>query len=573
MSNALNTQTHIPAHLPADPQVAHPQAVHPLATQPQGRRYLSLWLPHWATDRWRLQQAERKGAAPPVEARQLDARQLDARQPVVAIASIGGRRLITAANEAAMTAQFTPGLSLADALARDPELIHIDADPLGDLLALRRLLLWCQRFSPLVTLDGADGLLIDIAGCAHLWQGEAGLRRDLLGRLRRRGFACRAGIADTIGAAWAAARFAPMSQAAQAASIIPPGEQKTALMSLPVDALRIDSGQAEALRRLGLRTIGDLYPLPRAALAKRIGRPLVDRLDQALGQLAEPFTALLPPPAHRVSLTFAEPIGTAEDLQRALQILAERLAEELAATGQGARRVRLSCYRLDHQVSEIGIGLSLPSATAKHVIDLLGRKIETIDPGPGIEQIMLSARRVEALRQNQTDLDQGSRIAAADLAPLIDRLGNRLGADRIFRFAPEESHLPERAVKSVPPLSSIGRSNWRTQTPPRPIRLLPHPEPIEAVAPIPDDPPLQFRWRHVLHRVSAAEGPERIIAEWWRAIDRDAGPSERQVDHPLDQLRDYYRVEDDGGRRFWLYRAGLYQPDQPPRWFLHGFLA
>lgn len=527
------------------------------------RRYLSVWLPHWPTDRWRLQQtSSRIASRPPADRLPLD-------RPVVAVANIGGRRLITAANEAAMAMHFTPGLNLADALARDPDLMHIDADPAGDAQALRRLVLWCQRFSPLVAVDGTDGLLIDIAGCAHLWGGEAGLRRDLLGRLRQRGFACRAGIADTIGAAWAAARFQATTP------IIAPQDQKAALQPVPVDGLRIDAGIAEALRRLGLRCIGDLYPLPRAALAKRFGRLLVDRLDQALGDLAEPFTALLPPPPHRVSLTFAEPVATADDIQRALQILADRLSEELAEKGKGARRIRLSCYRLDHQVSEIGIGLSVPTAAAKHVVDLLGRKIEMLDPGPGIEQIMLSARRVEKLRQSQSDLDQSTQIIDADLAPLIDRLCNRLGAGRVFRLAAVESHLPEQAVTAVAPLSPIRQPAWKTDTPPRPIRLLPHPEPIEAMAPVPDDPPVQFRWRHVLYRVHAAEGPERINTPWWQAIEpvaanrNDAPPHEIQAI----RLRDYYRVEDESGRRFWLYRAGLYQPDQPPRWFMHGLFA
>jgi protein ImuB len=492
-------------------------------------------------------------------------------QPVVAISTSAGRRLICAVNASALRRGFMPGLSLADALARQPGLQHFPADPIGDGRALERLAAWAQRFSPLVMRDSQDGLLLDITGCAHLWQGEAGLRQDVLDRLRQRGYHCRVGIADTIGAASAAARFAELSP------LMPVAGHKMALASLPIDALRIDLATAEALRRLGLRRIGDLYPLPRAAIARRFGRTLLDRLDQALGDLTEPFAAVFAPPAHRISQIFAEPIGTPEDIRRSLDLLAPQLATQLGDRGLGVRRAKLSCYRLDHQLSEIGIGLSLPSAKAPHLIDLLARKIEQIAPGPGIELIMLSATKVEPLRHSQAALQASAHVTSSlgddtALAGLIDRLGNRLGTDKVYRLAPIESHLPERAVARSQPIRQrrplpwplpITTTSWQHR---RPLRLLPHPEPIEAMAPIPDDPPVQFRWRHVLHRVRAATGPERIAWEWWREIDCQYPSSEQSS-------RDYYRVENDNGQRFWLYRAGLYQPENPARWFLHGFFA
>lgn len=541
------------------PRMMIPSLTSPVpAIQPAARRYLSLWLPHWSTDRWQQEQKVSSGHVMP-----------SSDQPVVAVCNTAGRRVVCAANEAAMIQGFTPGLGLADALARWPHLYHFPADPIGDGRALQRLAAWAQRFSPLVMHDAVDGLLIDIAGCAHLWGSEKNLRQDMLDRLHQRGYSCRVGIADTIGGAWAAARFA------DATPILPSKGHRMALASLPVDALRIDLATAEALRRLGLRRIGDLYPLPRAAIVSRFSRSLLDRLDQALGDLAEPFEAIFAPPPHRVSRIFAEPIGTAEDIRHCLDLLAEKLAQNLAELGLGVRRAKLSCYRLDHQVSEIGIGLSLPSAKAAHLVDLLARKIEQIAPGPGIELIMLSAGKVEPLRQVQQGLDpQTTNEDAADtaLASLIDRLGNRLGSGRIYRLAPVESHLPERAVTRGGPVSRRRSPVWPTIVTSsdsnywRPIRLLAQPEPIEATAPLPDDPPLQFRWRHVLHQVRSATGPERIAWEWWREINR-TGAS------PANTSRDYYRVENETGQRFWVYRAGLYQPDKPVRWFLHGFFA
>jgi protein ImuB len=496
--------------------------------------------------------------------------------PVAAISTDGGRRLICAANESAMRQGFTPGLSLADALARRPDLVHFPVDPLEDGRALQRLAAWSLRFTPLVMCDQPNGLLLDITGCAHLWQGEEGLRRNMQERLRPHGYACRIGIADTIGAAWAAARFAEM------APIMPIGGQRKALAALPVDALRIDLATAEALRRLGLRRIGDLYPLPRASVVSRFGRLLLDRLDQALGDLSEAFAAAFAPPPHRVSQIFAEPIGTAEDLHRSLEMLAEKLAAQLAEGGLGARRGKFSCYRLDHQVSEIGIGLSLPSAKAPHLIDLLARKIEQLDPGPGIETTTLSAGKVEPLRQSQATLgtDQTGSQASGDdaaLAGLIDRLGNRLGTGKVYRLMPVASHLPERAVSRTGPIRRGAAPAWpRIITAAngswRPLRLLDHPEAIEDVmAPVPDDPPVQFRWRHVLHRVRASAGPERIVWEWWRSIDEHTTPD--RISPSAQASRDYYRVENETGQRFWLYRAGLYQPEQSTRWFLHGLFA
>lgn len=470
-----------------------------------------------------------------------------------------------------MAKGLTPGLSLADALARRPQLRHFPANPTDDGRALQRLAAWAQRFSPLIMRDGADGLLIDITGCAHLWGDEAGLRQDLLDRLRHRGYSCRVGIADTIGAAWAAARFADTMP------VISSAGHRTALALMPVDALRIDIGTAETLRRLGLRHIRDLYPLPRAAIVSRFGRQLLDRLDQALGDLAEPFEASLPPPVHRISQTFAEPIGTADDIRRCLDLLATKLAQDLAQLGIGARRLKFSCYRLDHRVSEIGIGLSLASAKAAHMIDLLARKIEQIAPGPGIELIMLSASKVESLLQNQAELEvpnNDTNTAADDiaLADLIDRLSNRLGADKIYRLAPVASHLPERAEARSSPIRQRQSPAWpriiiaAPDCYARPLRLFEYPEPIEVMAPVPDDPPVQFRWRHILHHVRAASGPERIAWEWWRTIDRGTSTTDSAS-------RDYYRVESEAGQRFWLYRAGLYQPTQPTRWYLHGLFA
>lgn len=484
-------------------------------------------------------------------------------RPLLLVRSAGNLRLVHAADARALALGLTPGQRLADALACVPEARVEEADPAGDLAALHQLAHWATRFSPHAAPDAPDGLLVDITGCAHLWQGEANLLRDALQRLQRQGFTARGAIAGTIGAAWASSRFGGDQ------SILPAGSVAAALDSLPVRALRLDDATAASLDRLGLRRIGALYPLPRGEITRRFGPQLLTRLDQALGYQAESLSPLAPLPDHRVSLIFAEPISTPEQIALASENLLARLLRDLTEKALGIRRLGLILHRLDEATPGCIIGTARPSQDAKHLMKLLAEKIETLDPGPGIERMSLSALVSERMSPAQGNFiarngDGNRGDSAADLAPLIDRLGNRLGAAALARPEAVASHVPERAVAFVPPLQKKpATEDWQAALPPRPIRLLSPPEPIDALAPVPDDPPLSFRWRRVLHRVTRAEGPERIRPEWWQAADDAAA------------TRDYYRVEIADGRRFWLYRHGLYQPGigQPPRWFLHGIFA
>lgn len=477
--------------------------------------------------------------------------------------SEGNLRLVHAADGRALAQGLVPGQRLADALACVPEALVEEADPAGDLAALHQLAHWVTRYAPHAAPDAPDGILVDITGCAHLWakearKGEALLLGDAIARLARQGIAARGAIAGTIGGAWASARFGGQQ------SILPPGSIAAALEPLPVRALRLDDATAAALDRLGLRRIGALYPLPRADITRRFGPSLLSRLDQALGYQAESLSPLAPKPDHRVSLVFAEPISTPEQIAAASVHLMERLLRDLAEQNLGVRRLGLILHRLDDAAPGCIIGTARPSQDVKHLLKLLAEKAEALDPGPGIERMSLAALLAERMPALQSNFIHRGGVEAGDLAPLIDRLGNRFGMGAVTQPLPVASHMPERAVAFAEPLrKKITAGDWQQDLPPRPIRLLSPPEPIEATAPVPDDPPRLFRWRHVLHRVAKAEGPERIRPEWWQAKD----------DHQ--ETRDYYRVEIEDGRRFWLFRSGLYRPDmpQPPRWFLHGIFA
>ena len=513
------------------------------------RRFLSLWLPHWPTDQYRRRQQRKQtqnGQRPPSSG--------SAEFPLVMAAQAGNRLEIQAVNPAARALGLMPGMAVADARAWVPHVIVLPLEPEADAAGLKQLADWATRFSPLVAIDGIDGLMLDIAGCAHLWGSETRMLADLDRHMRAFGFHYRAAIADTIGAAWGAARFG-----AAAHQVVPPVQQRIALADLPPHALRLPEDLCAQLQRLGLKRIADLCALPRTALARRFGAALMDRLDQALGRQEEVLSPLLPPPQCYVRMDFAEPIVQRADIDRALGLLLKRLADALRPHDSGPRKLDFSCYRLDGDTQRLTIGTARASLDAAHLFRLFEERLDQLRPDDGFEAMRLSGRDMERLTTHQHDFEAGGAVRH-DLAPLIDRLSNRLGEDAVHRFETRESHIPERAVRRLPPLADSPRLHWPKASQ-RPIRLLSHPEPIEAVAPIPDDPPVQFRWRHVLHKVRAAEGPERIAPEWWRPGDQDA------------EIRDYYRVEDAEGRRFWLYRAGLYQTTPAPRWFMHGMFG
>jgi len=517
-----------------------------------------VWLPDWPITR-----LHRAGFAPPAE-------------KLATVETERGLRRLVDVSAAAAALGLRPGQALAGARAICPDLKLAEADPAGDAEALGRLALWCERYTPLAAPDPPDGLWLDITGCAHLWNGEEALAADLARRLEAGETPCRVAVAGTTGAAWALARRIGGDAAPV---ILAPGEEREAIAPLPVGLLRLPPAAVAALRRLGLRRIGELYRLPRADLAVRFGASIVLRLDQALGQVEEAIAWPRAAPPWLERLAFAEPIGTPEDLERALALLAERLCARLAVKLLGGRMFAARFFRTDGEVPHIAVATALPVHAPAYVAKLLGAKLETVDPGFGVDAVTLEAEAVAAVAPAQPGFDApaaggASATDGAPLAAVVDALANRLGPERLWRVAPRASHVPERAVERRPALDPAPMTRkapaWeRDPSQPRPIRLLRRPEPIEATAPVPDDPPVLFRWRGALHRVRAAAGPERIAAEWWRRAPR----SERDGVAETDLVRDYYRVEDTEGARFWLFRAGQHGGGRTPQWYLHGLFA
>jgi protein ImuB len=521
------------------------------APPPQlARRITAIHMPRFAMERWQRALA-RRGDAPPEDIPQ-------------ALATEGPHGpVIHATNRAAEEAGITAGARVVDMRALCPELRVDYADLAGDDAALDRLVLWARRWCPWTAADlsapapaagGAAGLVMDTTGSDHLMGGEAAMLRAMEEQLSTLGISASPATAPTHGAAWALARYAPPR------GLCPPEALAQIVAPLPVSALRLAPQTVLLLQRLGLGRIGDLATVPRISLARRFSRaPLAEnpllRLDQIMGRLAEPVSAGEDPPRFAVQSRLAEPV---QDPTAWLPELCRELCGGLAAAGFGARRVTMSVFRTDGEVSSVSAVTARASRDPDHLCRLFEGRLERIDPGFGFDLITLAAPVVEDLRTIQTRLDR-REDDGAELARLIDRLAARLGPGALRRPDPAPSHIPERAEAWAAAMGHPKPATGPTPAAPRPLRLLYPPEELRVLYAVPEGPPAQFVWRRLTHRVARFAGPERIAPEWWR-------------DHPGARLRDYYRVEDQSGRRFWIFREGILGDGRghEPAWFLHG---
>ena len=519
-----------------------------------------MWLARLSVDRWQ---------------RALAADAPEADRPTALIADTAHGPRITAANDAGIAAGARAGTLLADARALCPDLAAVPADPVGDLAMLEKLALWAQRWGPWSALDPPDGLLVDVTGAAHLFGGEEALIADVARAFARRGLTARAAIAPTAGAAWALAHYA------RSASILAPGDDPLrGLGDLPVAALRLDDDVLMVLRRLGIKRLGELAGVSgtgddpaaesaaRDALRRRFrnhrapsANPLL-RLDQLLGKVPEPLLPVIDRPMPMVQRRLMEPLRHRSLLDRVLEDLAADIVRALEARGEGARRLELALWRVDGEVLQRRIELAAATREASHIIRLFAARLDDVDAGFGIETAQLRASWSEPLSLSQSDLDAAAEDHGTALAACIDRLTVRLGPKAITRPVLRASHIPERAQGWQSPLDPIPPSQGTLAFHTRPLKLLDRAELIAVLYASPDGVPQRFRWRGTVREVARVEGPERIAPEWWR-------------ERSTTRLRDYYRIEDDAGRRYWIYRQGIVGDGRgaAPDWFLHGLYA
>lgn len=464
-----------------------------------------------------------------------------------------GRMHVTAASIVALNQGVCTGMAVADARALVAGLLVLDDEPGRNQQLLTGLGLWCIRYTPVTAIDLPEGLFLDITGCAHLWGGEATYAADIQKRLQNLGYTTRIAVAGTAGTAWALCHYGK-----QAVQLVPPGEERAALLKLPPAALRLEPTLVDRLQKLGLFTIGHFIDIGRSILRRRFGTGLLDRMDQAIGWMEESLEPLQLPEPFQEWLPCPDLILTRTGIEIALQQLLNKLCDRLVKEGKGLRKAILKAYRIDGGLQQIEIGTHLPSQQTGHLFRLFELKIEQIAPALGIELFILEAPVVEKARLNQEAFwRQSHGKDATPLAELLDQLTGKLGRDIVQRYMPAEHFWPERAVKIARELNEQPDSAWPDDRP-RPLRLLSLPEPVEVTAPIPDYPPMHFRHKGQLHTIKKADGPERIEQEWWI----------EEGEH-----RDYYVVENDKGERFWLFRLGHYTGKRPHQWFLHGYFA
>lgn len=516
------------------------------------RRVVSLFLPTWSTDRLRRQTAKQ----PPDQT---------GTTPAFLVTAIPdhGRRIIASVDAAARALGVSAGMTVTKARALVPELDVVDADPEADFDDLRRLALWAgRRYSPHVAPDPPNGLWLDITGCASLFSTERALLKDLHRRVAASGLAVQLAVADTAGCAHGVARYVPAGRPVTIES----GEQRKAMALLPIASLRLDAQIVEGLRKLGFERIEQLIGEPRGPIAKRFGRDVYRRLDQALGFAPEAIEPIFPARVPRARRALLEPIATAEAFAQVIHDLVRDLVGQLVTDGTGARRIDCYFHRVDGHIQAIRVGTAAPSRDAKHLTKLLAAKIETIEPGLGVEVMMLVAPLVEPLGARQTEVMATGSKRGPDLAALVDALANRFGQRRLYRTHPQASIMPERSIGAAPALAKAAGQDWDDDLP-RPSRMLIPPEPVDVTAMLPDHPPAMFIWRRKRYRVLQADGPERLQGEWWREGGHEAAQPQ--------SVRDYFQVEVEGGGRYWLFRLGDGErpASGPMRWFIHGAFA
>lgn len=496
------------------------------------KRYVSLWFRHLLAD-WKIRtQPELKEV------------------PFVFSVSDHGRMKVKAVSKLAHLNGIYPGMIIADCRAIHPELEVLNDVPGQEEKLLTAIAEWCIRFTPFAGVDLPDSIVLDASGCAHLWGGEAAYLKEILTRLNQIGYNVSGAMADTIGAAWAVTHYGVNG------TIVPPSKQAEAIKLLPPDALRLEPAVTSKLERLGLNHINSFINISRPSLRSRFGQDLLGKMDRALGKEISTFKPVRPIEPYVERLPCIDSIRTAVAIELALKELLEHLCLRLGKEHKGIRVALLKAYRVDGNEQQIRINTSKATRNTEHLFKLFQLRISSFKPDLGFELFSLHGVVVEDMLQEQGAMWQEQKHDLPAVAELLDKLGGKFGMGVIHRYLPAEHYWPERSIREAASIEEQPSTEWRNDTP-RPLHLLAVPERILVTAPIPDNPPMLFRYKGEIHQVKRADGPERIEQEWWVG---------------QDIFRDYYCVEDETGKRYWLFRAGHYHEGEP-EWFLHGYFA
>ena len=498
------------------------------------KRFVTIWFPYLVTDWMAIKNPSLR------------------KTPFAIVMRDHGRVMIREPARQAIHEGVVAGMMASDARIRIPDIRLVDELPGQPDRLLLSLCRWFIRYTPVVSADPPDGLILDVTGCVHLWGSEHQYMDNIRSRLQAAGYHVRMTLSDSIGASWAVTHFGTDQP------VIESGGQTAAILSLPPEALRLPGSITSRLHQLGLHQVQHFIHISRGALRRRFGETLLHRLDQALGTQPEFREAMVIHEPYHEKLYCLEPIVTATGIEIALQRLLDQLCGRLQKEGLGIRTASLYGYRLDGKIVSIRIGTLHASNAPEHLFYLFHEKTGTLEPAGGIELFVLEATKTEKVHSVQESLlNSDYSLLDPRMAEFLERVTHKLGENILHRYLPDAHHWPERSIREARSLKENPLLEWPGNKL-RPIHLLPVPHPIEVMAPVPDYPPIHFKYQGVIHYIKKADGPERIEREWW-------------IEEGLH--RDYYTVEDEAGNRYWLFRSGHYQEVKQCPWFLHGFFA
>lgn len=465
--------------------------------------------------------------------------------PFAIVSEIKNAWRLTHINPLGQKAGLRVGMSIPDARAICPQLLTQPSDKMREDLALRALRRWADKLSPIISLDKPDGLFLDISGCSHLFGGEQDMATHAAQRFADMQFETRIGIADTKRCAWALARFTP-----QGISIAEQSQSSQALAPLPIEALNIPAKISGDLRRVGLKSVGQLYSIKQSELARRYGLELPQALSKAMGRSHDPLTPHTIDPVYAARMNLPEPIGLKTDLDAVLERLSHSVCKRLEGDKKGARKFTLTVRCVDTGDHDLQIGFARPCFDQGLVKRQFERPLAQLRIKFGADWFRLTAQSLEPIRERQRIIGNDNQDKADDLSQVITSVGNRIGFDRVRRFAPASSHLPEREFTTQEYADQPPVENWPQSKRERPVRVF-RPERLRTIDP--GRPPKAFEWRRENYTSKSYLGPERLTSEWW-------------TDN-RDFIRDYWVVSTAQGPRLWLMTNPA---SKEPNWFVAG---
>lgn len=445
-------------------------------------------------------------------------------EPLAVIEKQGNRSRVKACNEAADERGIRPGMPGSAALALVTDLIVRGRDLAAEQESLAGLAAWAGSFTPAVSLQPPDGLLIEIGSCLRLHRGLDNLLVRMRSGLKEMGYSASIACAPTPHAAWL------LTLAGQELAIRDAAKLEKVIGGLPVRLLDQSPDTLASLEMLGAHTLGDCLRLPRAGMARRFGQGLLDEVDRALGRLPEAREFFVPPPSFLRRLELPALVHEAESLQFASHRLLLEFAGYLNLRQAGVQEFELVCCHEDVADTVLKVGFAQPTRALERMLLPLRETLGRTRLCAPVHTIVLHASRIQTMELSNLDLFQDS-TEAGDGKLLLERLRIRLGKEAVFSIAPAADHRPELAWRPCE-AGEASKSSGKLQ---RPLWLLPKPMPCRK------------------DRLELESGPERIESGWWDG---------------MDVTRDYYVAQGRNGSRLWVFRD-----HSSGGWFVHGLFA